>query len=96
MQNFSELRRNLVSGEWVVIATGRAKRPQEFAEQPKKRTHQPKIKCPFEKEHPEALAVYNKNKLGRRSWSVQVVRNKFPTFTRPSFLENGVKNIDNP
>ena len=27
----SELRQDIVTGDWVVIATGRAKRPDEFA-----------------------------------------------------------------
>ena len=29
--NGSELRQDIVTGDWVVIATGRAKRPEDFA-----------------------------------------------------------------
>ena len=43
----SELRYDLVSRDWVVIATGRAKRPEMFKEEKKKREVAPKSRCPF-------------------------------------------------
>ena len=54
----SELRRDLVSGTWVVIATGRAKRPDDFKKEKREKIKEsplpspkwlrrPRRKCPF-------------------------------------------------
>ena len=51
----SELRRDIVSGDWVVIATGRAKRPHDFLTVRREPFHQPKDTCPFETVHDDAL-----------------------------------------
>lgn len=73
----NEFREDLVSGEWVLFATGRAKRPSQFEGKPKK--HQPKSSCPFEdpeKSGHEVLATYyNKDKS---DWTVKIIKNKFP------------------
>ncbi|RJQ37344.1 DUF4921 family protein [Candidatus Parcubacteria bacterium] len=90
--NISELRQDLVSGDWVVVATGRAKRPDMFA----RREAAPdgsKAECPFEELLPSAWAAYDAagaplgtppsahpNAAG--AWWVQVVPNKFPAFTQ--------------
>lgn len=90
MKHFSELRQDLVTGAWVVIATGRAKRPNHFAAK-KKRPPQQKIGCPFESLMPKSLLVidkkgerYGKTKKEfsylKHSWWVQVVQNKYPAF----------------
>ncbi|PJE64789.1 MAG: hypothetical protein COU90_00790 [Candidatus Ryanbacteria bacterium CG10_big_fil_rev_8_21_14_0_10_43_42] len=84
---YSELRQDIVSGEWVLIATGRAKRPDQYAsrsrQKPASETH-----CPFEgprindKEpilwypHPESNAKDNFD-----DWFVQVVENLYPAVT---------------
>ncbi|GAG08358.1 unnamed protein product, partial [marine sediment metagenome] len=47
-RNVSELRQDLVSGEWVVIATGRAKRPHSFIKRKRDKFVQPISECPFE------------------------------------------------
>ena len=49
MRNISELRQDIVSGDWVVIATGRGRRPQEFAKKDGDHwwRHQKK-NCPFD------------------------------------------------
>lgn len=89
VRNISELRQDLVSGDWVVIATGRAKRPHEFLKEKRKPFKQPKKSCPFEKLHGNALVVYpndGDHKSGSRRWGpshqwwVQVVPNKYPAF----------------
>lgn len=59
MKNISELRQDLVSGDWVVIATGRARRPHEFLKEQRKTFKQPPKSCPFEKLHGNALVVYS-------------------------------------
>ncbi len=43
----SELRLDMVSGDWVVIATGRAKRPETFKKEKRKIEEAPEEKCPF-------------------------------------------------
>jgi len=90
--NVSELRQDLVSGEWVVIATGRAKRPHAFAKK-KKEVKKPISECPFE--DPQAsgngeplLIYYEENKKIKtegakkiiKEWSLQVIKNKYPAF----------------
>ena len=43
----SELRFDLVSKDWVVIATGRARRPETFFQQKREKFEEPKERCPF-------------------------------------------------
>lgn len=81
-RSISEIRRDLVSGDWVVIATGRAKRPDDFAKSEKPVFSQPKDKCPFEEFIPSALAVYGEDHKPEKDWLVQVIPNKFPAFGR--------------
>lgn len=83
--NVSELRQDIVSGEWVTIATGRAKRPQEFSILKRKKFAQPKFSCPFEalleKDLIFLLKKQSEQKLSnKKGWFVQVIKNKFPAF----------------
>ncbi|MDP1629355.1 MAG: DUF4921 family protein, partial [bacterium] len=79
----SELRRDLVSGAWIVIATGRAKKPSEFVKAGKKIKSSPIKTCPFENpqktSHSAPLLTLFKTKK-EKDWWVQVVPNKFPAF----------------
>ena len=43
----SELRLDLISKDWVVIATGRAKRPEAFKKEKRPEIKIPKKICPF-------------------------------------------------
>ncbi|MDP3725266.1 MAG: HIT domain-containing protein [Nanoarchaeota archaeon] len=86
----SELRKDIVSGEWVVIAPKRAGRPTDFIK--KIERHVASVReCPFE--HPEekesgiSLLVYpsdafqSTSRLNKRDrWRVQIIRNKYPAF----------------
>lgn len=91
--NVSELRQDLVSEEWVVIATGRGKRPHAFIQRKVQKFEQPISKCPFEDPqttgHGEPLLIYYKEDEKRRikgvkklvkEWSLQVIKNKYPAF----------------
>jgi len=76
----SELRMDLVSNDWVVIATGRARRPESFAKHKQERTVPPS-QCPFCQE--ENI----KEKIARRdkedgSWFIISIPNKFPAFSK--------------
>ena len=81
----SELRQDLVSGDWVAIATARARRPDAFMEKSQPRLVQPQADCPFEKlMHGGALAAYARDgsALGgeNTAWWVQAIPNKYPAF----------------
>ncbi|KKQ46061.1 MAG: Galactose-1-phosphate uridylyltransferase [Candidatus Moranbacteria bacterium GW2011_GWC2_37_8] len=78
----SELRQDLVSGDWVVIATGRAKRPDEFGNF--QRSHDDKgiATCLFEDpvasgQEPDVLIYERPND----DWSLRVFPNKYPAFS---------------
>src|SRR5690242_5842146 len=78
-----ELRQNRYTKEWVVLATERAKRPEELT-QKHERAPLPSYSptCPFcpanEKLAPPAVLVVPPN----GEWKVRVVPNKFPALTR--------------
>jgi len=85
----SELRQDIVSGEWIAIAPGRVKR---FGKKIPKRLHlkpQPKSKCPFEdlQKTGHGLPILALNARGKEfvwesgkknPWFLQVLPNKFP------------------
>jgi len=79
MKNKGELRQDLISGDWVLIASARAKRPHQFKE--KKIRRVPKTTCIFE--NPEKagggglLGSYPKE----GPWQIKVVPNKYPAVT---------------
>jgi UDPglucose--hexose-1-phosphate uridylyltransferase len=74
-----EFRQNMVSKEWVIIATERAKRPIDLVQQKEKESPLPPYKedCPFcpgnESMTPPSFFSIEKNGV----WSLRVVPNKF-------------------
>ncbi len=84
----SELRFDLVSKDWVVIATGRARRPETFAKSDKeKKEEAPAKDCPFcniETQEPPVLTYPNHGE--KKDWSLIVVPNKFPAFIKGDSL----------
>jgi len=79
-KNKSELRQDLVSGDWIVISPGRSKRPEQLIKKPKKRKIISKRGCPFENslenDGQKPILIYGSGK----KWEVWVVENKFPAF----------------
>ncbi|MEX0870097.1 MAG: galactose-1-phosphate uridylyltransferase [Candidatus Spechtbacterales bacterium] len=78
----SELRRDLVTGDWVLVATGRAQRPQLYIKKDKDAFVDGYEDCPFE--DPQASGnekplLQYKNKQ-HPDWSLQVIPNKYPAF----------------
>src|SRR5436189_1654585 len=76
-----ELRKDPVTGRWVIIATDRAKRPTDFVRE----TVQIRGTgfCPFcsgneSKTPPEILAYRSNGERNSPGWSIRVVPNKFP------------------
>ena len=85
----SELRRDLVTGNWIVIARGRGNRPHAH-----KRIEEPDDPietCPFEDPQAsgngEPILVYPSISSGQAKdgddWSLQVIPNKYPAFATP-------------
>ncbi len=94
----SELRFALVSRDWVVVATGRAKRPKNFKREKRKKTAVPKKDCFFcniETQLPPIL-ISRKGKMDifsptdhknedvkiPKDWTIIVIPNKYPAFVR--------------
>ena len=76
----SELRFDLVSKNWVVIATGRAKRLEEFAKQERERVEVAEKDCPFCDLSTQGRPLLEyKNEQGQTE--VIVVPNKYPAFS---------------
>ena len=80
-----EYRKDIILDEWVIIATERAKRPENFKEQIIKVDNKALNVCPFDRGNesmtpPESLRIDNRgNEVGKDSpWQVRVVPNKFP------------------
>jgi UDPglucose--hexose-1-phosphate uridylyltransferase len=91
----SELRQDLTTREWVIIATDRARRPQEFTatDGGKKAAQLPPYSetCPFcpgnEKFTPEENFRINQvGKSGPSDWQTRVIPNKFPALSPKSEL----------
>lgn len=85
----NEFREDLVSGEWVLFATGRAQRPELIKKEKPKVKALPKSQCPFE--DPEkygnvVVAEYPKTTEARKGqenrkhgdWTIKVAKNKYP------------------
>ncbi len=89
----SELRQDLITGDWVVIATGRAKRPEDFLNAERSINSNDIANCLFE--DPEASGQEKDVLIYRRSdgeWTLRVFPNKFPAFvssTRIKHYEEG-------
>jgi len=94
----SELRLDLISKDWVVIATGRAKRPEAF----KKKGHGvgeiSKELCPFcnIKNQERPVLVYAdgekmENDKLPKSWTTVVFPNKYPAFLPHSHLDEKIE-----
>lgn len=80
-----ELRQNLISRDWVIIATERAKRPEEFIKHKEKKIlPEYNDTCPFcpgkeDTTPPETFRIGDPpvGEAGKKSWRVRVVYNKF-------------------
>ena len=81
---FSELRQDIISGDWVVIANSRGKRPDDFAGELKSSEDSSQEGCifcdPEESKQEKDVLIYNTED---GDWSLRVFPNKFPAFSRP-------------
>jgi UDPglucose--hexose-1-phosphate uridylyltransferase len=84
-KSISELRFNLGSKDWVLIATGRGKRPDSFAKQERVKDVTPESECVFcNIESQEKPVLEYKDKKGQ--WALAVIPNKYPAFTHADSL----------
>lgn len=78
----SELRSDPLSQDWVIIATGRGRRPETFRKESIKEAVQPKKNCPFcftKEEKPLLVFVGGlKSKKFLKQWTTISVPNKYP------------------
>ena len=79
----SELRQDIVSGDWVVIATGRAKRPDDFANFERNKDDKGIDQCLFEDPvasgQEKDVLIYHK---ADGDWTLRVFPNKYPAFSQ--------------
>lgn len=78
----SELRFDLASKDWVVIATGRSKRPEMFKKEKRNKIAISKKQCPFCQKDilKKAILIYPKNLKNNFNWSTIIIPNKYPAF----------------
>lgn len=81
----SEFRRDIVSGEWILVSSVRQLRPHMLSKKPEKRKLSSKKDCPFEDPQKSGngapLFWYPKpgtNPEDLKNWFVQVIPNKYP------------------
>lgn len=77
----SELRMDLVSSDWVVIATGRARRPSSFAKKHKEVKANSIKDCPFCQSELLERDILARRDNPNGDWLVISVPNKYPAFT---------------
>ena len=90
----SELRQNLATKEWFVIATERAKRPKDFKKgMPEREDFEYSEKCPFcpGAEHQTPPATHIVDKDGK--WQIRSVPNKFSAFNPEGSRDRTVEGI---
>jgi len=84
-----QLRKDPVTGRWVIISTSRARRPSDFIRAP--RFPLSDGPCPFcignEAETPPEVLSYRENGNGNGHWSLRVVPNKFPALRVEGILD---------
>lgn len=97
----SELRLDLINKDWVVIATGRARRPETFRKEGDVREMGSSKDCPFDNIQTQKTPtlVFSKGRKvsfsGWRdilpNWTTIVIPNKYPAFTPNSRLERRIE-----
>lgn len=92
----SELRHNIITRDWVIIAKERAKRPQEFKKAAAKVSELPRLKsdCPFcpgnEVSNEETFRVGDK-----KTWKARSLSNKYPALSPDRSCDRKTEGIYN-
>jgi UDPglucose--hexose-1-phosphate uridylyltransferase len=81
----SELRQDLITGDWVVVSTIREKRPDDFIKEEISEYEDNPNGClfcdPEKSEQEKDCLIYNTTD---NDWSLRVFPNKYPAFSRPT------------
>ncbi|MDD5382888.1 MAG: galactose-1-phosphate uridylyltransferase, partial [Candidatus Margulisbacteria bacterium] len=91
-----ELRHNIATKEWVIIATERAKRPEDFSAKPYSPPNDSAVNCPFcpgrEVKTPKELFAFREPGTAPDSggWRVRVIPNAFPALAPTGDLKRQV------
>ena len=89
----AELRSDPLSKDWVIIATGRGKRPESFKKESKKKIIYPKKTCPFchLKGEKAILIFFESRKISQekipKNWTTVVIPNKYPALIPSDTLQ---------
>ncbi|MBI2252075.1 MAG: galactose-1-phosphate uridylyltransferase [Armatimonadetes bacterium] len=95
-----EIRQNIVTKDWIIFATERAKRPEDFKKHFAKKEEKPDFSpnCPFcpgnENKTPPAILEIKKD----NAWIIRVIPNKFSALVNegiPQRKTSGIKRIIN-
>lgn len=73
----SEFRKDVVSGDWVIISPNRKKRPDQLSKK-EKRKRVSKTNCPFENPQQSGNGKPFIAYPDLKDWKIQVIANKFP------------------
>ncbi len=93
----SELRSDTISRDWVIIATGRGKRPETFKKEKREKIIPPKTTCPFchVEKIENAILIFasgrkiHENKIPQ-NWTTIVIPNKYPALIPSGSLNEKV------
>jgi UDPglucose--hexose-1-phosphate uridylyltransferase len=93
----AELRCDVASGDWVVIASGRAKRPEMFKKEERSKEESSKKDCPFcdfENIKNAVVSFEEGRKVEKltENWSAVSIPNKFPAFVPADDLDKRQEN----
>jgi UDPglucose--hexose-1-phosphate uridylyltransferase len=93
----AELRCDVASGDWVVIASGRAKRPEMFKKEERSKEESSKKDCPFcdfENIKNAVVSFEEGRKVEKltENWSAISIPNKFPAFVPADDLDKRQEN----
>ncbi|MFA5007939.1 MAG: hypothetical protein WC546_01835 [Candidatus Omnitrophota bacterium] len=93
----SELRYNLISGEWIIVATERAKRPKDFIKEKKEKSPLPEYKenCPFCPGNENQTPIETFRLGDSNSWKVRSVYNKFGAVSNEEKKERKINGLYN-
>src|SRR3989338_5798441 len=86
----SELRQDLVSGDWIIMAPERAKRPHDLLRK-MRRVPAPKSTCPFEDLKKTGNWPPRAQIPAKGPWKIVVLRNKFPALMRNERCAMGMR-----
>ncbi|TSC74379.1 MAG: UDPglucose--hexose-1-phosphate uridylyltransferase [Parcubacteria group bacterium Gr01-1014_44] len=78
MSDLNEFRQDLVSGDWVLFAAGRAKRPNATEKSPAESESENTVPCPFDDPRASGQEIVSEYKKSNGELWVTAIKNKYP------------------